>query len=36
MVGTVKSSSDYTLWTLYRSYFKIMSADIELKVYSVT
>jgi hypothetical protein len=26
----------YTLWTLYRSYFKSISVNIELQVYSVT
>jgi hypothetical protein len=30
------SPSDYTLWTLYRSYSKGISANIELQVYSVT
>jgi hypothetical protein len=29
---TVKSSSDKTTWTLYRSYFKGISANIELQV----
>jgi hypothetical protein len=33
---TVNSTSDYTLWILYRSYFKGISANIELQVYSVT
>jgi hypothetical protein len=33
---TVNSISDYTLWTLYRFYFKGISANIELQVYSVT
>jgi hypothetical protein len=35
-IGTVNSTSDYTLWTLSRSYFKGISANIELQVYSVT
>jgi hypothetical protein len=30
------STSEYTLWALYRSYFKRISANIELQVYSVT
>jgi hypothetical protein len=34
--GTVNSTSDYTLKTLYRSYFKGISANSELQVYSVT
>jgi hypothetical protein len=34
--STVNSTSDYTLWTLYRSYFKGISANIELQVYNVT
>jgi hypothetical protein len=34
--GTVNSTSDYTFWTLYRSYFKGISANIELQVYSFT
>jgi hypothetical protein len=33
---TVNSTSDYTLWTLYRSYFKGISANIELQIYSLT
>jgi hypothetical protein len=33
---TVKGTSDYILWTLYRSYFKGISANIELSVYSET
>jgi hypothetical protein len=33
---TVNSTSDYTLWTLYRSYFKDNSANIELNVHTVT
>jgi hypothetical protein len=33
---TVNSTSDYTLCTYYHSYFKGISANIELKVYSVT
>jgi hypothetical protein len=32
---TFNSASDYTLWTLYRSYFKKIGANIELQVYSV-
>jgi hypothetical protein len=32
----VNSTSDYTLWALYRSYFKCIRANIELQVYSVT
>jgi hypothetical protein len=36
IVGTVNSTSDYTLWTLYLSYFKGISANIELQVYGVT
>jgi hypothetical protein len=28
--GTANSTSDYTLWTLHRSYFKGISANIEL------
>jgi hypothetical protein len=34
-VRTVRTS-DYTFWTLNRSYFKDISANIELQVYSVT
>jgi hypothetical protein len=30
--GTVNSTSDYTLWTLYRSYFKGISANVELLI----
>jgi hypothetical protein len=33
-LGTVNCTSDYTLWTLYRFYFK-SRADIKLQVYSV-
>jgi hypothetical protein len=29
-------SPNHTLWTLYRSYFKVIRANIELQVYSVT
>jgi hypothetical protein len=29
-------TSDYTLWTLYRSYFKDIRANVELQVYAVT
>jgi hypothetical protein len=32
--STVDSTSVYTLWILYRSYFKDISANIELQVYS--
>jgi hypothetical protein len=32
----VNSTSDYTLWTLYHSYFMAISANIELQVYSMT
>jgi hypothetical protein len=32
---TDNSTSDYTLWTLYLSYFKGFSANIELQVYSL-
>jgi hypothetical protein len=35
-VYTVNGMSDYTLWTLYRSYYKGINANIELHVYSVT
>jgi hypothetical protein len=35
-VCTVNSTSDYTLWTLYHSYFKGISANIELQLYSMT
>jgi hypothetical protein len=31
---TVNSTSDYILWTLYRSYFNAISANIELQIYS--
>jgi hypothetical protein len=34
--GTVNSTSDNTLWTLFRSCFKGISANIELLAYSVT
>jgi hypothetical protein len=30
------STSDYTLWTLYRFYFKGNRTNIKLQVYSVT
>jgi hypothetical protein len=33
--GKVNNTSDYTLWTSYRSYFKNISAIIEPQVYSV-
>jgi hypothetical protein len=36
VAGTLNSTSDYTLRTLYRSYFKTISDNIELQVYSVT
>jgi hypothetical protein len=32
VIGTVNSTLDYTLWTLYRSYSKGNSANIELQV----
>jgi hypothetical protein len=32
----LNSTSDYALWTLYRSYFQGISANIELQVYNVT
>jgi cell division septum initiation protein DivIVA len=35
-VSTVNRTSDYTLWTLCRSYFNGISANMELRVYSVT
>jgi hypothetical protein len=35
-LGTVNSTSDHGLWTLYRSYFKGIKASIELEMYSVT
>jgi hypothetical protein len=35
-ICTVNSTSDYTLWTLYRSYFKGIKANTELQVLSVT
>jgi hypothetical protein len=35
-VCIVNSTSDYMLWTLYRSYFKGISGNIELQVHSVT
>jgi hypothetical protein len=35
-VGTVNSTSDCTLRILYRSYFKGISSNIVLQVYSVT
>jgi hypothetical protein len=35
-IGTINSSSDYTLWTFYRSFFMDIRANIELQVYSVT
>jgi hypothetical protein len=36
VVSTVNSTSDYTLWTLYRSYFKGISPNIELHVNRTT
>jgi hypothetical protein len=33
---SLNSTLDCTLWTLYRSYFKGISANIELQVYSET
>jgi hypothetical protein len=33
---TVHSTSDYTLWNMYRSYFKGISAHIKLQMYNVT
>jgi hypothetical protein len=33
--GTVKRTSDNTLWTLYRSYFKGFTANIELQVKTI-
>jgi hypothetical protein len=35
-VSTLNSTLDYALWTLYQSYFKGYTANIELQVYSVT
>jgi hypothetical protein len=35
-VRTVNSTSNFALWTLYRSYVRGISANIELQVYSVT
>jgi hypothetical protein len=35
-VCTVNSTSGFTLWTLCYSYYKGISDDIDLKVYSVT
>jgi hypothetical protein len=34
--STANSTSDYTLWTLYRSCYKNISANIEMKGYSGT
>jgi hypothetical protein len=34
-IGTVNTTSDYVLWTLYRPYFKGNSTIIELQVYNV-
>jgi hypothetical protein len=36
ILSTVNSRSDYTLWTLYRSYSRGISANIELQVYRMT
>jgi hypothetical protein len=36
IVGTVNGTSDYTLWTLCRSYFKGISANIEVQMRSMT
>jgi hypothetical protein len=37
ILGTdAQSTTHYTLWTVYRSYFKGISANIELRMYSVT
>jgi hypothetical protein len=36
IICTVNSTSDYTLWTLYRSYFEGIRSKIELQVYNVT
>jgi hypothetical protein len=36
VICTVNSTSVYTHWALYRSYFKGISANIELRVYRVT
>jgi hypothetical protein len=36
VVGTINSTSDYSLWTFYRSCFKGINANIELQVYSET
>jgi hypothetical protein len=33
---TVNSTSDYALWTLDRTYYKGISANIELQVHIVT
>jgi hypothetical protein len=33
---TVNSTSNHTLWYLFRSYFKGISANIELQVYGKT
>jgi hypothetical protein len=35
LISTVNSTSDYTLWTLRRSYFEGITANIELQVKSV-
>jgi hypothetical protein len=34
--GKDNGTLDYTLWTLYRPYFKSISANTELQVYSMT
>jgi hypothetical protein len=36
LISTTNSTSDYTIWTYYRSYFKEISANIKLQVYCVT
>jgi hypothetical protein len=36
VVCTLNGTPDYTFWTLYRSYFKGIGANIELPVYSAT
>jgi hypothetical protein len=35
-IRTVNATSDHTLWTLYRSHYKGISAKIELQMYSET
>jgi hypothetical protein len=36
MMYSQYSTLDYTLWTLYRSYFKGINANIDLQMYSET